>query len=106
MSVHVDDVIMASKPETLKVIKENIKDKFNISESRKVKKFLRFYYKWGYDEKGTYAKINMDKDAKKLVEGYEKYSGSDLRIQKTPGSPGTTLSKSDLKDTNNINKYR
>ena len=31
--------------------------------------------------------------------------GSDLRIQKTPGDPGTTLNKSDLEDPDNINKY-
>ena len=30
MSVHVDDIFMAGKTETLKVIKENIKEKFNI----------------------------------------------------------------------------
>ena len=40
ISVHVDDVFMAGKPEALKVIKEKIKKKFNISESGNVKKFL------------------------------------------------------------------
>ena len=40
MSVHVDDVFMVGKPEKLKNIKEIIKEKFNISESGKVKKFL------------------------------------------------------------------
>ena len=30
MSVHVDDIFMADKLETLKVIKENIKESFNI----------------------------------------------------------------------------
>ena len=30
MSVHVDNVFMAGKPKTLKDIKENIKEKFNI----------------------------------------------------------------------------
>ena len=40
MSVHVDYVFMADNPETLKDIKENIKEMLNISESRKVKKFF------------------------------------------------------------------
>ena len=53
-----------------------------------------------------YSKITMEKDVKKLVEDYEKYTGSDLRVQKTPGAPGTTLCKSDLEDPDNINKYR
>ena len=48
----------------------------------------------------------MEKDVKKLVEGYKIYTGSDLRIQKTPQAPGTTLSKSDLEEPENINKYR
>ena len=68
---------MAKDTETLKVIKENIKDKFNISESGNLKKFLGVYYKWGHDLKGVYAKMTMEKDLKKLVEGYQKYMGSD-----------------------------
>ena len=31
---------------------------------------------------------------------------SSKRIQKTPGAPGTNLSKSDLEEPDNINKYR
>ena len=50
-------------------------------------------------------KMTMEKYVKKLVEGYEKYTGSDLRIQKTPRAPCTTLSKIDLEDPDNINKY-
>ena len=61
-SVHVYDIFMAGNPETLKIIKENIKEKFNISESRKVKKFLGVYYKCGHDAKGTYAKMTIEKD--------------------------------------------
>ena len=48
----------------------------------------------------------MEKDVKKLVEGYEKYTRSDLKIQKTPVSLGMTLSKSDLEDPGNMYKYR
>ena len=43
---------------------------------------------------------------KDLVEGYKKYTGSDLKVQKTPKAPGTTLSKSELEEPDNINKYR
>ena len=60
MSVHADNVFMAGRPETLKDIKYNIKDKFNISESGKVKKFLGVHYEWGH---------YTEKDVKKLVEG-------------------------------------
>ena len=50
--------------------------------------------------------MTTEKDTKKLIEGYENYTGSNLRVQKIPGAPGTTLSKSDLEESDNINKYR
>ena len=106
MSVHTDGIFMAGNSETLKFIKENIKEKFNISDSGKVNKFIGAYYKWVHDTKVTYEKMTMEKDVKKLTEGYKKYMGSDLRVQKTPGALGMTQSKSDLEDPDNINKYR
>ena len=48
----------------------------------------------------------MEKDAKNLIEGYENYTGSDLRVQKYLRAPGMTLSKSDLEEQYNINNYR
>ena len=47
----------------------------------------------------------MNKYVKKLVEGYEKYTESDLNVQKSPGALGITISKSDSEETDNINKY-
>ena len=41
-------------------------------------------------------KMTIEKDIKKQVEGNEKYDRSDITSQKTPGVPGTTLSKLDL----------
>ena len=92
MSVHVDSVFVDGNIETVKNIIENIKEKLNISESRKVNKFLGFYYEWGSDAKGKYAKLTIEKDVKKLVEGYEKYPVGGVKVQKTPGAPGKTLS--------------
>ena len=48
----------------------------------------------------------MNKYVKKLVEGYDDYTGSDLKVQKTPGAIGTTISKSDIKEIDNIDNYR
>ena len=50
--------------------------------------------------------MTMDKDMNNLVEGYKKYTGGDLKVQKTPRAPGTNQSKSDLEEPYNINKYR
>ena len=105
MSVHVDEVFMSVKPGTLKVIKENIKENLKISESGKVKKFLGVYYEWVHDAKDMYAKMTIKKDVKNLVEGYKKYMGGNLRIQKTPRALGATLSKSELEEPDNINNY-
>ena len=105
MSVHLDYVFRAAKPETLKKTKENNNLKFNIQESRKVKNFLGVYYECGRDPKVTYAKMTMEEDVNVLVEGYKKYTGSCVKFQKTPCPPGTTLSKSDLEEPQDIDKY-
>ena len=96
ISVHVEDVLMAVNPETSMNTKEKINQKFNISESSKVRKFLRFDYEWVCDTKSTHVKITMDKYVKKLVEGYYKYTGSDVKVQKNPGAPVTNISKIDV----------
>ena len=41
-----------------------------------------------------------------MVKGYEKCTGSDVKVHKTPGAPGTTLSESELEETKDIDKYR
>ena len=106
MSVYLDDVLMAGKLEKLNNTKENIKEKFKISKFIKFRKFLGVCYEWGRDEKYTYAKTTMEKDAKNLIEAYNKYTGSDLKVQKPPGAPDMTLSESNREEPDNINKYR
>ena len=71
-----------------------------------MKNFLGVYSKRGRDAKASYEKITMNKDIKKLVEVYEGCTGSDVKVQKTPGAPGTTLSKIDLEESYYIDKYR
>ena len=67
MSVHVEDVFMSGKQQILNIIKEKIKEKFNISESGNVKNFPGFYYEWGRDAKGTCVKLTMDKGVNNIV---------------------------------------
>ena len=106
MLVHVDNVFMAEKPGTLKKINKMIKLKFNIQESGKVKKYLGVYYEWGCDAKGSYAKMGIEKDKRKLVEGYQNYTGSDVWVQRTPGAPGRTLRKSELELSKDMDNYK
>ena len=106
MSVQVYSVFIAGKMETLEKTKEKINLKLNIQESGKVKKFLGVYYEWVCDKKCLYAKMTMDKEVKKLVEGYDKHTVSDVKVHKTPGATVNTLSKSNLEETQDIDNYR
>ena len=72
----------------------------------KVRNFLVAYYKWGHNAKGVYAKVAMEKNIKKLVDGYKKFTGVDVKVQKTPGTPGTSLCNSELEYPTYIDKYR
>ena len=45
-----------------------------------MRKFLGVYYEWGCETKGTYAKMTIDKNAKKILEGYKNYTGSDVKL--------------------------
>ena len=35
--------------------------------------------------------MTMEKDVKKIIEGYNNYIGSGVKVQKNPEVPGTTL---------------
>ena len=48
----------------------------------------------------------MEKNIKKLVDGYKKFTGFDVKVQKTPGTPGTSLCNSELEYPTYIDKYR
>ena len=59
----------------------------------------------GHNAKVTYVRMTMEKDVNKLVEGYKKYTGRELKVKITPGAPGTTPSKINLEEHYNIEKY-
>ena len=71
-----------------------------------MKKFIGVYYEWVHDYKVLEEKITMKKDVKKLVDGYNKYTGRGVKVQKTPGSTGMTLCKIKLKEPTDIENYR
>ena len=50
--------------------------------------------------------MTMEKNARNIIEGYKKYTGSELRVHKPLEPQEQLLSKSDLEHPNNINKYR
>ena len=48
----------------------------------------------------------MDKDVNKLVDVYENFIGTGVKVQKKTGYSGNNLSKSDLEEPKYIEKYR
>ena len=50
--------------------------------------------------------MTMEKYVKNPLEGYENYTGGDVKLHKNPGAPGKTLSKSYLEDPYHIDNYR
>ena len=78
-------------------IKEMVKFKFSIKESRKLKNFLEVYKEWCYNSKGLYTNMTMYKYVNKLVDGYEKFNGSYVKVHKKPGATSINLSESKLK---------
>ena len=50
--------------------------------------------------------MTMEKDLDKLVEGYERYTVGEFKVQKKPGDPGMNISKSELEEPKDIDKYR
>ena len=62
--------------------------KFNIQESRKVKKFSEYIMNRVHYTKSPYAKITMDKDVDKFLDGYENFIGSGIKVQEKPDVPG------------------
>ena len=89
ISVHVDEVFIARNPETLKCIKEKA-SRSSISQTQER------YSSFSESITSGVIMCKVEKDVKKLVEGYKNYMGSDLRVQKNPRAQGRTLSKSDL----------
>ena len=106
MSVHVDDVFMAGNRDTFEKRKEKIQPDFNIQDYRKVKKFLRLYQNGVMMQKVRTQKLTTEKDVQKLVEGYDKNMGGEVKVQEPPGAPGTTPKNSDLEEPQDINNYR
>ena len=50
--------------------------------------------------------MTIEKGVKKLVYGYEKFTGRNFIVGKTPGDPGKTLCKRKLEETTDMYSYR
>jgi hypothetical protein len=92
--VHVDDVLLAGKKETIEKFKSELKKRFNISDLGRLKKHLGVWYDWKTDDKGeTYVVASMKRLEDEIVESFETSVGRSAKEAETPGYPNKFLSK-------------
>jgi hypothetical protein len=104
--VHVDDILLSGKKETIERFKTEIRKRFNISELGKLKKHLGVWYDWKKDKNGeTYVVASMPKLEDEIVELYEETTGKTVKEAETPGYPNKVLSKN-TGETVKISEYR
>jgi hypothetical protein len=103
----VDGNACVGTKEEIEWLKKKVREKFNITDLGKLKKFRGIWYDWGRDENGPFVKASMNDMAKTIVDDYEKHVGHPINGAKTPAFPRTTLTKGD-DQTEGINteKYR
>ncbi|KAI2503386.1 GAG-pre-integrase domain [Fragilaria crotonensis] len=92
--VHVDDVLLAGKKETIEKFKLELKKRFNISDLGRLKKHLGVWYDWKTDDNGeSYVVASMTKLEDEIVESFETSVGRSIKEAETPGYPNKFLSK-------------
>jgi hypothetical protein len=104
----VDDQICNGTKTEIEWLKKKVRERFNIQDLGRLKKFLGIWYEWGRDNDGPFVKATMNDMAATIVEDYEKHVGHPIKGAKTPGFPGTTLTKGEDDQAEGIDteKYR
>jgi histone deacetylase 1/2 len=93
MAIYVDDCILSGKEEAVTWCKERLKERFNITDLRDIKKHIGVNYELlldGNDE--PYYKLSMDEYTEKLIRDGEDLLGT-IKKARTPGIPGIVLPK-------------
>ncbi|KAI2494658.1 hypothetical protein MHU86_19887 [Fragilaria crotonensis] len=82
--VHVDDVLLAGKKETIEKFKSELKKRFNISDLGRLKKHLGVWYDWKTDDNGeSYIVASMTKLEDEIVESFETSVGRSIKEAET-----------------------
>jgi hypothetical protein len=106
--VYVDDILCCGPKKEIEWLKLQVRKSNNITELGQLNKYLGLWYEWGRDKNGPFVKARMNDMAKAIIDYYEKYVGLTIKEAKTPGFPGTTLTKSTDEQAEGIDtdKYR
>jgi hypothetical protein len=90
--IHVDDTMLAGKPEWIEWFKKGIGKRFDYTDQGKLKKHLGVSYEWNETADGKpYVKATMPKLVRQIVEVYENFTGEEAPAYDTPGMPGVSL---------------
>ena len=88
----VDDILIAGTRKHVDQFKEDIQQRFKISDLGPLKKHLGIWYKWMKDENNErYLVGTMDKMVQDIIDDFVKHTGHEAKISKTPASPGSSL---------------
>jgi hypothetical protein len=107
LTIHVDDTLVAGEKEEVDWFCNTIRKRFNIQNLGQLKKHLGVWWNWDKDKDGnttlTATMPSMIEDITKL---YTETTKERIKHFNTPAYPGTTLTKNEAPEPENIDAYR
>ena len=92
IAVHVDDTIIAGKPEDIRWFKDQLQQRFKIKDLGSLKKHLGIWYSWEDDDHGERMLVATMPDLiQEIIHTTEKHAGKEIREYNTPGIPNESL---------------
>jgi len=91
--LYVDDGWIAGEPKEVKAVLEHLKTKVDILEVGRMDTHLRVNYKLLKDEIGWYYECDMKEYIDEIVSDFEEYITVPVKDHRSPGVPGSCLSK-------------
>ena len=93
VAAHVDDCAIAGKQKWINWFKREFKKHFTVKELGCLKKHLGVWYRMASDDFGRYLELTMEVFVKGIADDFAVLFGRSPKLAKTPGIPGTCLSK-------------
>jgi hypothetical protein len=85
------DAASHGSKEEIEWLKKKVREKFNITDLGRMKRFLGIWYEWERDENGPFVKASMNDMAETIIGDYEKHVGravKDTRISRDDSTEG------------------
>ena len=79
IAMHVNDTIIARKPEDIKWFKEQLQQQFKIKDLGNLKKHLGIWYSWKHNEYGEWIlEASMPELIQEIIEATKKHAGKQI----------------------------